>query len=85
MWGARKTTNSTSLDRPGMFRWWVAASGRLATVALVSHACPSTRGGLAMNICATCSRQPWNKEKLSTPTESHLGYPGMAVNYRTNP
>ncbi|EIK66590.1 hypothetical protein PflQ8_3517 [Pseudomonas fluorescens Q8r1-96] len=38
--------------------------GRLATVALSSHPCPSTRGGLVMKIIATCSRQPWNKGKL---------------------
>jgi Site-specific recombinase XerC len=41
----------------------MTAFGRLATVALISHPCPSPRGGLAMNI-ATCSRQPWNKGKL---------------------
>jgi hypothetical protein len=40
------------------------AVGLLATVALVSHPCPSTRGGFVMNISATCCRQPWNKGKL---------------------
>ncbi len=38
--------------------------GRLAATALASHPCPPSRGGLAMNIIATCSRQPWNKGKL---------------------
>ena len=42
----------------------MTAMGRLATTALASHSCPSTSGGLAMNITATCSRQPWNKGKL---------------------
>ena len=41
-----------------------SAPGRLATVALISHPCLSTPGGLVMNIIATCSRQPWNKGKL---------------------
>lgn len=41
-----------------------AASGRLATIALANHPCPPVRGGLAMNIIATCSRQPWSKGKL---------------------
>ena len=40
------------------------ATGRLATVAPISHPCPSTRGGLVINIIASCSRQPWNKGKL---------------------
>lgn len=38
--------------------------GQLATTALASHPCPPTRGGLAINIIATCSCQPWNKGKL---------------------
>ena len=42
----------------------MVALGRLATIALASHPCTPTRGGLAMNIIATCSRQPWNKGKL---------------------
>ena len=42
----------------------MSAIGRLATVALISHPCPSPRGGLVVNIIATCSRQPWNKGKL---------------------
>lgn len=36
----------------------------LGTVAPINHPCPSTRGGLVMNIIATCRRQPWNKGKL---------------------
>ena len=42
----------------------MSAIGRLATVALISHPCPSPRGGLVVNIIATCSRQHWNKGKL---------------------
>lgn len=42
----------------------MTASGRLATVALISHPCPSPHGGLVVNITATCSRQPWSKRKL---------------------
>ena len=36
----------------------------IATVALVSHCCPSTRGGHAIDIIAIRNRQPWNKGKL---------------------
>ncbi|VDL20735.1 Tyrosine recombinase XerC [Pseudomonas aeruginosa] len=49
-----------NLHPPG----FVALIGRLATTVQASHSCPPTRGGLAMNIIATCSRQPWNKGKL---------------------
>jgi hypothetical protein len=42
----------------------MTAFGRLAAVALISHPCPSPRGGLVVNIIATCSRQPWTKGKL---------------------
>lgn len=41
-----------------------AARSRLATTALASHPCPPTRGGLAMNIIASCSSEPWNDGKL---------------------
>lgn len=51
-------------DRPIERFVRTAAFGRLATTALASHPCPPTRGGLAMNAIATCSREPWNKGKL---------------------